>query len=78
MLTYAYTHVAFLKARTGQDIFNVTKLGRRNQTDHQPVYDSVHIRGLQVRHCYRGSPTFIHHKDVSYQQERTNHSKILC
>ncbi len=46
MLTYAYACVAFLKARAGQDIFNEAKLGWRNQTDHQPVKDGVHIRGF--------------------------------
>lgn len=65
MLTYAYAHVAFLKARTGQDIFNVAKLGWRNQTDHQLVQDGVHVGGLQMRCSYRGSPTFIHCKDAS-------------
>ena len=67
-LTYAYARVTFLKARTWQDIFNVTKLGWRNQTDHQFIQDGVHVRGLQMRRSYRGSSTFIHQKDVSYEQ----------
>lgn len=69
MLTYAYARVAFLKAGAGQDIFNVAKLWRRNQTDHQLVQDRVHIRGLQVRRSNRGSPSLIHREDVSYRQE---------
>lgn len=75
MLTNTYACVAFLKARTGQDIFNVAKLRRRNQTDHQLVQGGVHVRGLQMRRSYRGSPTLIHYKDVSYKQERINHAK---
>lgn len=74
MLTYAYACVAFLKARTGQDIFNVAKLGWRYQTDHQFVQDSVHIWGLQMRCSDRGRPTFIHRKDVSYKQKKVNHA----
>lgn len=75
LLTNTYACVAFLKARTRQDIFNVAKLRRRNQTDHQLVQHSVHVRGLQMRCRYRSSPRFIYPKDISYKQERINHAK---
>ena len=74
MLTYAYARVAFLKAGTGQDIFNVAKLWRRNQTDHQLVQDRVHVRRLQVRRSNRGGPTLIHREDVSCRHEIRNTS----
>ena len=71
MLTYAYAHVAFLKARAGQDIFNVAERGWRNQTDHQVIQDGVRIGGLQMRRGYWGSSTFIYHKDVSCRKIKT-------
>lgn len=69
ILTYAYSCIAFLKTRTGENIFNVAKLGRGNQTDHQLIQDCVHVRGFQMSHSNRGSLTFIHYKDVYYKQE---------
>lgn len=75
LLTNTYACVAFLKARTRQDIFNVAKLRWRNQTDHQLVQDSVHVRGLQMGRGYRGSPPLIYREDISYKQERINHAE---
>lgn len=68
MLTCAHSCVAFLKSRTGEDIFNVAKLRRGGQADDQLVQHCVHVGGFQVSRSNGGRPTFIHFKDVCYKQ----------